>query len=209
MPMDRRRFRRRTVTTCGGDLRECLRLSAKAGIYGARYVVADDVARCVEAFDACIHGTLHGGNPNRPPSTSAQEGSETTLPKHFRITFDTTAMDCRTNGNAVTCTSTRQEDLPNGTGTHSETGQLSGTVSGLTIVGTMTRHGRSEAVAGCNSTQELAGPARYDFDSDGSVRTREGPIKQNNVFSGICADLPPTSDTYPAWEGTATWSAIG
>jgi hypothetical protein len=37
--------------TCGGDLRECLRLSAKTEIYGARYVTAEDVARCVEAFN--------------------------------------------------------------------------------------------------------------------------------------------------------------
>jgi hypothetical protein len=146
--------------TCGGDLRECLRLSAKTDIYGTRYVTAEDVARCVETFDACVHGgASRGGTANPPPSTSAGEGTRTALPKHFRITFDTTAMDCRTNNNAVTCTSTRQEDLPNGTGTYSETGELTGTVSGMTLTGTATRHGRSDGGEGCISTQERSGPA--------------------------------------------------
>ena len=117
-------------------------------------------------------------------------------------------MDCRTNDNAVSCTSTRQEDLPNGTGTYSETGELTGTVSGMTITGTATRHGRSDGSEGCISTQERSGPARYDFSPDGNVTMRDGPIKQDIVFSGICADSPPTSDTYPVWEGTAKWSAI-
>jgi hypothetical protein len=58
--------------TCGGDLRECLRVSAKTGIYGARHVPAEDVAKCVEAFNACIHGGASGpGNPVPPTSTSA------------------------------------------------------------------------------------------------------------------------------------------
>ncbi|POX74484.1 hypothetical protein, partial [Mycobacterium kansasii] len=47
--------------SCSSDLRECLRLSAKTGIYGARYVTADDVAKCVDAFNECIHGGAGAG----------------------------------------------------------------------------------------------------------------------------------------------------
>ena len=74
--------------TCGGDLRECLRLSAQTGIYGARYVTAADVARCMEAFNSCIHGGVSAGNPNPPTSTSTGSGgSGKGLPQHFGITF--------------------------------------------------------------------------------------------------------------------------
>ncbi len=70
--------------TCGGDERECLRRSAKTGLYGVRYVTPEDVAKCVEAFNACIHGTLNGGgNPVPPTSTSPTGGNKTSsLPKH-------------------------------------------------------------------------------------------------------------------------------
>ena len=43
--------------SCGGDLRECLRQSAdmRQTTFGGRYVTAEDVARCMEAFNASIH----------------------------------------------------------------------------------------------------------------------------------------------------------
>ena len=74
--------------TCGGDERECLRRSAKTGLYGVRYVTPEDVAKCVEAFNACIHGTLNGGgNPVPPTSTSPGGRNRTTLPQHFGINY--------------------------------------------------------------------------------------------------------------------------
>ncbi len=57
---------------------ECVRQSAQTGLYGARYVTAEDVARCMEAFNACAHGTLQG-NPN-PTATSAAPGDGKTGP---------------------------------------------------------------------------------------------------------------------------------
>ena len=63
--------------TCGADERECLHASVKTGLYGVRYVSPEDVARCVEAFNACIHGTLEG-NPNPPASTPTAGGNPRT-----------------------------------------------------------------------------------------------------------------------------------
>ena len=118
------------------------------------------------------------------------------------------AVDCRVSGDAVTCTSNRQEQLPNGTGTYSETGEVTATLSGLTMTGTVKRHGTSEGVEGCVSKQELSGPVTYVFSLDGTVAMREGPLQQEIVFSGVCANSPPISSTGPVWEGTGTWSAI-
>jgi hypothetical protein len=90
--------------TCGGDLRECLRLSAKTGIYGARYVTAEDVARCVEAFNACIHGGASGGGKQTPPTSTSTPGGGTRkgLPQHFGIAYDGNLVsDCRVSGDAA------------------------------------------------------------------------------------------------------------
>jgi hypothetical protein len=192
--------------TCGGDERECLRASAKSGLSGVRYVSPEDVARCVEAFNACIHGTLNGGNPIPPTSTSPGGRGTNTLPRRFGINYEALVVDCRVSGAAVTCTSNRQEQLPNGTGTYSETGEVTATLSGLTMTGTLKRHGTSEG--GCVSEQELSGPVTYVFSLDGTVAMREGPLQQEIVFSGDCANSPPISSTGPVWEGTGTWSAI-
>lgn len=192
--------------TCASDLRDCLRLSAKEGLYGVRYVTADDVARCIDAFNACIHGGASAGGSTVPPTST---GGERSLPKRLRITYETTAIDCRVNGDSVTCTSTRQEPLPAG-GTYSETGEIRGSVSGLTFSGTVIRHGKSAGdSSGCISDQVQTGPVRYDFSLDGSVVMRDGPIKQDIVFSGTCAKESPTSTTHPVWQGIAKWSPIG
>ena len=49
--------RRRAAAICANACAS----APKTGIYGARYVTADDVAKCVEAFNACIHGGASGG----------------------------------------------------------------------------------------------------------------------------------------------------
>jgi hypothetical protein len=157
--------------TCGGDLRECLRLSAKTGIYGARYVTADDVARCVEAFDACIHGTLHG-NPNPPTSTSTG-GSRKGLPQHFAIRADYGFVsDCRVDGDAVTC-SQSWETPPDWVDSY--TGTVTGRLSGLTVTGTQTLHQSGTLEQGCTIDETYSGPITYTFNRDGTVKLAVGP----------------------------------
>ncbi len=197
--------------SCGGDLRECLRTSADMHqtTFGGRYVTAEDVSRCVEAFNACTHGGASlGGNQSPPMSTSAQGDSRQGLPQRFRITYQSTAIDCRTTGVEASCSSRREEQLPAG-GTYSETGEIDGTVSGMTLSGTVTRHGRSAGdSSGCVSEQTQTGPVRYEFTSDGAVAMNDGPITQDIVFSGTCADSPRTSSSFPVWQATATWSPV-
>jgi hypothetical protein len=66
--------------TCASDLRECLRQSAdlRQTTFGGRYVTAEDVARCMEVFNACIHGGASGGGNQAPPSNSAGGGGAST-----------------------------------------------------------------------------------------------------------------------------------
>lgn len=192
--------------TCGGDLRECLRLSAKTGIYGARYVTGEDVAKCVEAFNACIHGGASTGGGNPVPSTSGSpSGGTASLPRRFGIKYGTLTGDCQLSGTAVSCTTQREEQLPNGSGTYSETGEITATVSGMTMTGTVKRHGISSG--DCVSTQDLSGPITYTLQADGTMAIREGPMQQNIVFSGDCTGSASESNTTPVWAGTGTWSA--
>jgi hypothetical protein len=194
--------------TCASDLRECLRLSAKEGLYGARYVTADDVARCVEAFNSCIHGTANG-NPNPPTSTSTGGGSSRKgLPQHFGISYDGNLVgDCRVSGDAVNCDALNPY-APVGN-QDSWTSAVTGTLSGLTMTGTKTIRveGHYPGEPGCFYTEEASGPATYVFDSNGTVLMREGPIQWQKTNHGSCSG--GESQTSPATEGTATWSAIG
>jgi hypothetical protein len=192
--------------TCGGDLRECLRLSAKTGLYGARYVEADDVARCVEAFNACIHGSS-GGSANPPPSTSVGGGGRKGLPAHLGITYDGVLVsDCRVSGEAVTC-KIINPNAPVGN-QDSWTSEVTGTLSGLTMTGTKTIRvtGHYDGEPGCLFTEEASGPATYVFSSDGTVSMREGPIQWQHTDYGSCSNS--YSQTVPETEGTAKWSAI-
>ncbi len=172
--------------TCGGDERECLRASAKTGLYGVRYVTPEDVAKCVEAFNACIHGTLHGGNPVPPTSTSAGGSNRKTLPQHFGISEGAWASDCRVNGDAVTCTETRGS-LPETM--DSWTGEVTGTLSGLTMTGTRITRTKSHytAVPGCIETSEGSGPVTYVFSLSGAVTMRQGPLQWQTTRSGDCS----------------------
>lgn len=196
--------------SCGGDLRECLRQSAdlRQTTFGGRYVTADDVAKCMEAFQSCISGgASRGGNP--VPLTPADRGDVGGLPSSFRISFDATAIDCRINGGAVTCTEKRDEALPSG-GSYSYSGDITGTLSGLAISGT--RNGQSTSSghsSGCVSEQDHSGRVSFDFNRDGSVAMRLGPGKVDTVFTGTCSNAPPMSETVPVWEVTGTWSPSG
>ncbi len=194
--------------TCGGDERECLRRSAKTGLYGVRYVTPEDVAKCVEAFNACIHGTLNSGNPAPPTETTSGDSNRKTLPQHFGINYNgVVASDCRASGDTVTCKDIRQDPLAEDQ--DSWTGGVTGTLSGLTMTGTKTIHieGHYSGEPGCFYTQEATGPATHVFNSDGTVTMREGPLQWQKTNHGSCSggDSPQTS---PATEVTANWSAI-
>jgi hypothetical protein len=196
--------------TCGGDLRECLRLSAKTGIYGARYVEADDVARCVEAFEACIHGGASaGGNQPPPISTSTPGGGgRRGLPEHFGITSNGELVkDCRVNGEAVTCETVNSNEPVEGFDSWS--GGMTGTLSGMTVTGNGTIHieGFVPGEPSCRFTQEGTQPVTYVFNSDGTVSASEGPLQWLKTFHGSCSG--EESNTVPTMEWTATWSAIG
>ena len=192
--------------SCGGDLRECLRLSAKTGIYGARYVTADDVARCVEAFNACIHGSS-GGSANPPPSTSTGGTGHKGLPSHLGITYNGALIsDCRVSGEAVNC-KVINPNAPVGN-QDSWTSEVTGTLSGLTMTGTETIHveGHYDGQPGCLYTEKASGPVTYDFNSDGTVSMRGGPMQWQHTDYGNCSNS--YSQTSPENEVTAEWSAI-
>ncbi len=194
--------------TCGGDERECLRRSAKTGLYGVRYVTPEDVARCGEAFNACIHGTAGGGgSPVPPASTSPRNGSGTTLPQRFGINLPNGAVyDCRLNGDAVNCTISWN---PMPEGMISRTGEVTGTLSGLTMSGTATDHTKGDpGDSGCSADVDFSGPATFVFSPDGTVVMREGPQQAQVTFRGSCSSNPSASRTDPATEWTAKWSAI-
>ena len=191
--------------TCSGDLRECLRLSAKTGIYGARYVEADDVARCVEAFNSCIHGGASAGGNPVPPTSTAAGGTRTSLPSQFGIRAQFGSYDCTRSGDALNCAVTG-ENLP--PGEDSLTFTVSGTLSGLTMSGTAIGHqtGHAPANPSCRYSQDFSGPVSYVFNLDGTVAMREGPFQINSTGSGSCSST--SSFASDVSNETATWSAI-
>ena len=191
--------------TCGGDERECLRRSAKTGLYGVRYVTPEDVAKCVEAFNACIHGSLHGGNPAPPTSTSATGGNREGLPQHFGITYPNATYDCRVSGETVSCT--MNYDSKTAT-VDSWTGEVHGTLSGLTMTGTETQLAKSHDDTGCTGTEEFSSEVTYVFDPAGKVLMRRGPVENKRTVN--CPGGPNEShtETMPAAEWPANWSAL-
>ncbi len=185
--------------TCGGDLRECLRQSAdmRQTTFGGRYVTAEDVARCMEAFNACIHGGAGGdGSDGSPPSTSAG-GGRTGLPSRFRMSVGSAISDCRIAGNTVTCTS-RLEPRPAGVNAWMAT--IAGTISGLSVTAMKTAHVESDG-ADCATTSEGSGPFTYDFTTNGTVSVHEGPIRWQTTHC-----TASNSSTEPVRNLTGTWS---
>ncbi|MGV1089387.1 MAG: hypothetical protein ACOYBX_15515 [Mycobacterium sp.] len=193
--------------TCASDLRECLHASVKTGLYGVRYVTADDVARCMETFNSCIHGGASaGGSRNPPASTELREGNNRGLPQHLGI--ETTGdgkgkYDCQINGDSVSCTEDLRE--PFGT-TDSYSAKFTGTLSGLTATGTFEGHqtGHSPADPSCRYEQDISGPATYAFKLDGVVLIQQGPAQVRGTDS--CSG--PNSVTIDTWESTGKWSEI-
>jgi hypothetical protein len=173
----------------------------------ARWVTAEDVARCMEAFRSCINGgASRGGNPV-PPTTTARRDSSTGLPQHFGIKAADVVYDCTRSGEAITCTGTRNLSE----GWDSITEEVTGTLSGLTMTGSLKRHGTGHAPAmpGCRSEHDSTGPVTYVFNLDGTVTMRAEPHQWNTTWSGCGADDGPRSGVTDAWEATASWSSVG
>lgn len=180
--------------TCASDLRECLRVSARTGLYGVRYVTAEDVARCMEAFRACNSGTLQG-NPNAPTKG---------LPQRFKITGNENTADCTVNGVSIACTLGWK--TPDWVDAYS--GKFTGTVSGMTATGTSTQHieGHSPPEPSCTHVEDYTGPATYVFSPDGTVTARVGPNQRQT--RGICnGNQFSNSGVTEAAEVTGTWIA--
>jgi hypothetical protein len=194
--------------SCSGDLRECLRASADLHqtTFGGRYVTADDVARCMEAFQSCVSGgASRGGNRVPPTSTSpVGDSSKGVLPRNFGMDVQGLISDCRVDGDALTCSVSSEE--PTATGKFTQTGEVTGTLSGSTMKGTWKSQSRSDGLPGCVSEGQLSGPVSYSFNPDGTVMMRWGPLQQQFVYKGSCSGAPPYSGTAPARALTGTWS---
>lgn len=157
--------------TCASDLRECLHTSAKTGLYGARYVTADDVARCMEAFNACTNGgASRGGNPSASPSSGS--GSGNVLPQHFGIDTEYFAYDCSVKGNALTCTATWKTATAE---IDSFTHEITGTLDGLTMTGTAVSNTKYHNPVGCSLEGNDTRPITFVFSRDGAVAVHSEP----------------------------------
>lgn len=188
--------------SCGGDLRECLRASAdmRQTTFGGRYVTADDVARCMEAFNYCIHGGASRGG-NTVPSTSESSGrSSKGLPQHFTVDDEYASTDCRINGDSVNCTATPKSNQDWVT---SYSWTFAGQRSGLTLTGTVKERIVGTA-SGCLLTDEGSGPGTFTFSPDGTVRMRVGPMQWERLTGFGCSNTDP--HTSPAGEVTGKWS---
>lgn len=200
--------------TCASDLRECLRLSADMHqtTFGGRYVTAEDVARCMEAFDACRNGGLsRGRTPNPPESTPAEGGTTRGLPQRFTIRAGDWSSDCRRNGDAVSCTEA-MDPLPAYASQWEAT--FTGTLSGWTLSGTETENSSLDPGSNtCGTRGESSGAVTYVFRPDGTVTVRKGVFQVHGTFwgspyvtGGDCSKQPPNDYSLPETEWTATWS---
>lgn len=192
--------------SCSGDLRECLRASADLHqtTFGGRYVPAEDVARCMDAYRSCISGGAgRGGNASPPKSTAAGGNGGGALPQHFGIEIEGKSSDCRISAEKVTCTESI-ETAPDYLDSY--TGTVTGTLSGLTMTGTWSARQVSHAPMdpSCVMTDEFSGPVSYTFSTNGTVTTRVGPYQVVRTTGEGCSNTDPR--TNPAIEYTGTWS---
>ncbi len=183
--------------TCGGDLPPRLRLSAKTGIYGARYVTAEDVRTRTEAFNSCIRRGASGGGSSSPPATStpARGGNGAVMPKRFTIKGED--FDGIVSGSTDECTARPDSSDP------STTKWISATLSGSTMTGTRTDHFVGPSVQGCVSTVDYFWPVTYQFKSDrtGYLRMEQGHNEQ--TLSGTCSGT--FTETVEGFEGPVEW----
>ena len=123
-----------------------------------------------------MHGSLQHLYPRRCqreresgsthlPLDGGWNGKSTLLPQRFTMTVETSELACRLNGNGVSCNG--EGTMINGT----YTSEVTGTLSGLTMAGTLAVHGYSPGF--CTSQSEASGPIAYDFSPDGTVAVRQ------------------------------------
>lgn len=181
--------------TCSSDLRECLHAAAKTDIYGVRYVTADDVRRCMETYNSCIHGgASDGGTPSTPPtSTTGRGGSGAVMPQRFTIKGED--FDCVVSGSSVDCAAP-----PSGNTAR----RISATLSGSTMTGTRTDHFVGPSVQGCVSTVDYFWPVTVQFKSDGTGYMKAGQGHNEQTLSGTCSGN--FTETVDGFEGPVEWS---
>lgn len=193
--------------SCSGDLRECLRASADMHetTFGGRYVTADDVARCMEAFQSCTSGGASRGgstNPSNPTESGSGKGDDgKTLPQRFTIAGE--GFDCAVTGKDITCTTAPEVNASGGTTTK----MISGTVSGWTVTATRSDHFVGPSVNGCVSTVDYSWPEVYEFKSDGTGFLKRSPGRYDQTLSGSCSGN--FSEPVEGGEGPLTWSPAG
>ena len=138
-----------------------------------------------------------------PTPTSAEKSGNPLLPRHFRITSEGSTQDCLIEGDRVRC-SLLLDPLPDNY--DAWTGEVTGTLSGLTLTGTSTTtenfHQRDDP--NCRTEQHRSGPVTYDFDRDGTVVMGEGLMRYETWSSGSC----PGTSAEQQWggQGTGVWS---
>jgi hypothetical protein len=189
-----------------GDLRERLRASAHMHqtAFGGRYVTADDVARCMEAFRPGGSGSAGGGGKASPPASSPSMGAGSIkLPQHFGITDEFILSDCRVAGDSMTCSESMRS---RGQGVDSYPGTVTGTLNGSTMSGAATRQmtGRDVAIPSRSRVADFSGPATHIVGPDATVTMREGPSERRKSGCGGAS-----SNAVPASESIGTRSAIG
>lgn len=191
--------------SCAGDLRECLRLSADLHqtTFGGRYVTADDVARCVEAFQACVSGSgSHDHSSSTPPPSPSGGPESRGLPQRFNVTIQGIVSECRVDGDTVNCAGDWV------TGSDSYTSRLTGTLDGLTLSAeqSVRRSGSAPDDPACLVEETYSGPITFVFDPSGNAEFTAGPNQRQSTFSGSCTGS--NSGTTAVMAGTARWSAI-
>lgn len=185
--------------TCGEDLPQCLRLSAKTGIHGAPYVTAENVRTCMEAFNSCIHRGASGGGSSSPPATSTptRGGNGAVVPK--RSTIRGEDFDSIVSGSTVGCTARPDSSDP------STTKWISATLSGSTMTGKRTDYFVGPSLQGCVFTVDYFWPVTYQFKSDGIGHLKMGQGHNEQTLSGTCSGT--FTETVEGFEGPVEWSA--
>ena len=127
------------------------------------------------------------------------------LPPHFRIESVGSVQDCRLDADRVRC-DTSLDPLPENY--ESWTGQMTGTLSGLTLEGTssMREIYHPAGDPGCRVDHRRSGPVTYEFSLDGTVVMGEGQMDYETTQSGSCTGS--FSGTQWGGQGTGLWSAV-
>lgn len=139
-------------------------------------------------------------------SLSPATNTASALPKHFRIDSEGRIEECRVDADKVSCT-TRLNPIPDNV--ESATGEFTGTLSGLTVTGTLTTQETFHMTdPSCRTVQRRSGPATYEFSLDGTVVMGEGLMQTDTVNTGKCPGEGSYSGRHWGGQGTGTWSPI-